>query len=250
MEHIFSRPFYEIAVKIEQKSEAKLPYYGPILRGWLRDAIYKNKQLLEILNLGIDVHPFFAYSSHKGNTIEYYLNFMGFTEKITKDIVVALSDKASSHLKGVDCKIVEISYKKKGFEKINLGNKFKVKFITPTAIYSGSKINIAPSLNDILKSTVRSANRFMKYYTKECYPYTANFDYDMEIESFNIKKYEWNHKNIRDTIIPLNGILGEVTFKTENPLKYTPEILTLTQFFQIGKWISYGLGKLEVENIK
>jgi len=246
---IFNKEFYEVKISVKQEKIAELPYYGPLLRGWLKDSIHKNRRLLEKLYPSkIDVPSFFMYSSHKGNDVECYLNFMGYSEKMIKEIVVGLSDKLSGHLGGINCKITGVSYKKRKFKKIKLHNKINVKFITPTALYSRDVMNVMPELKDILKTIVRSTNRFTKYYVKDRYPYKVNAEHDAEIESFNLKTYEWKHKNIKNTLIPLNGILGEITYGMDNVPSEVSDILTLTQFFQIGKWQSYGFGKIIIEN--
>ncbi len=251
---IFNKEFYEIKISIKQQSTAKLPYYGPLLRGWLKDSIHGNKELLERLySCKVDVPAFFMYSSHRACDIGCYLNFMGYSERMIKDVVIALSGKLSGHLGGVNCKITGASYEKRKFEKIKIDNKIKFKFITPIALYSQNTLNIMPELKDILKSVVRSTNRFVKHYVKDRYPYHVASDYtgyDAGIESFNLKTYEWEHKNIRNKVIPLNGILGEITYLMDDAPSEVSDILTLTQFFQIGKWQSYGFGKIIVENEK
>ena len=246
---IFNKNFYEVKVSIRQEQTAKLPYYGPILRGWLKDSVYKNKELVKKLYPDkIDVPSFFMYSSHSGSEIEGYLNFMGYSERMIKDIVTGLSDKLHGHLGGMNCKITGVSYEKRKFKKLKLNNKIKIKFITPTALYSKDTMSIMPQLKDVLKAVVRSTNRFTKYYVKDRYPYQTDTEYAAEIESFNLKTYEWEHKNIRNEVIPLNGIRGEITYSADDIPPEVSNILTLTQFFQMGKWESYGFGKIIIEN--
>lgn len=51
---------------------------------------------------------------------------------------------------------------------------------------------------------------------------------------------------MRGDVIPLQGIMGHIDYEAYEMTDELNRILSLTQFFQVGRWISYGFGRMEV----
>ena len=251
LNRLLKSSFQSLKITVKQEKPTKLPYYGAIARGWLGDALYPHKELWKLLfkNPYVDVRPYFLYTTHFNRTIVITINLLGFSSRLTKDLVDALSSKVEGHFGGLSSRIENIYYFEDNFEYLNLNKEFKITFSTPVSITTNERMHIAPSLNDIVKSLVRSANKFCKYYMKKCYPLhikETTREVTAEILGFNLKPYHWNHRNKKGNVIPLKGVCGDVEYRVNKVTKELGEILTLTRVFQIGKWTSYGFGKLEV----
>ena len=87
---LLRKRYYELIVKIKQDRAAKLPYYGPLVRGWLGDALYTDKTLYSVLfkNPSIDVRPFFFCTAKERDEIRLNMRFMGFSVHFVKGLVV------------------------------------------------------------------------------------------------------------------------------------------------------------------
>lgn len=245
---LLKREYYELILKIRQEKEAKLPYYGPLVRGWLGDAFYQDRMLSSVLfeNPSIDVRPFFFYTTKKGNIIIVNLQFMGFSEHFIKEIMFLLSNKAKSHIGGVNCKVEGISYKEKFFQPKDINKRFKVNFITPSALFERGEIQKVPFFESFMKALIRSANKFTKYYVKDVYPIRVERFKEGEVKQFKIDSFSWRHRNVRGEEMLLKGVWGWVEYEIEEMTEEMKEMLSLADFFQIGKWVSYGFGKVEV----
>ncbi len=51
---------------------------------------------------------------------------------------------------------------------------------------------------------------------------------------------------MRGEVIPLRGVWGWVEYEVEELPYEMKMVLELADFFQIGRWVSYGFGKIEV----
>jgi len=252
---ILDTPFYSMNILIHQKKEATLPYYGPIARGWLGDALHDNKELWEILfkNRHVDVRPYFFYTNHSGENVELNFEFIGFSKMFIKEMIHSMESKVKSHIGGIDCEIKGIRIVQRKMSPLNITKRVRVKFISPVALEKNGNLQLTPTLNDIITSIVRSVNRFCKYYLKKNYPLRVRsqiLDSICEPINLEVKPYLWRHRNRRGSIIPMRGILGWVEYEVEGDLSELEKLLRLTQVFQVGKWVSYGFGKLEVECIE
>lgn len=245
---LLKRSYYELNLRIKQDREARLPYYGPIVRGWLGDAFYRDKMLLSVLfkNPDIDVRPFFFYTSKEGDIIMVNLRFVGFSEHFIKEVVVSLGEKEVSHLGGVDCRVEGIRYKERGFSSKMIEKRFRVDIISPIALFEEEEMQAAPSLKAIIRALVRQANKFTKYYVKDVYPIRVGEFKEGEVKEFEINSFFWRHRNIRGEVIPLRGVWGWVEYEVDEMTEEMKEVLGLADFFQIGKWVSYGFGKIEM----
>jgi CRISPR-associated endoribonuclease Cas6 len=245
---IFDESYHRVDILLKQQSTARLPYYGPVVRGWLRDALHQDEYLWKVLiNHGVDVNPFFLSTSHKNRYVSVTLWFMGFSEGFIKDIVVSLGSKIESHIGGVDCVIERISYKEEKITTLKIDKRFRIEFKSPTALQKEHRQELVPELSEIVRAITRSSNRFMKYYVKSCYPLHVSGEIPRaDVTGFDLKPYLWKHRNVRGDVIPLQGIMGYIDYEAYEMTDELNRILSLTQFFQVGRWIGYGFGRMEV----
>jgi len=252
---LLNKSFSSMSILIAQKKRTNLPYYGPIARGWLGDALYENKELWEVLfkNPHVDVRPYFFYTYHYDESIELHFEFIGFSEIFIKELAQSLESKIESHIGGVDCEIKNIRIAQKKMSPLDIDRRFRLKFVSPLALERDGNLQLSPNLNDIFASIVRSVNRFCKYYLKRNYPIRVRPDLlksTFEPIDAEIKPYVWRHRNSRGNVLPLRGIMGWAEYEIDGHLSELEKVLRLTQVFQVGKWVSYGFGKLEVERVE
>ena len=245
---LLKRDYHHLTLTIKQKREAKLPYYGPLIRGWLGDAFYRSDILSGVIfkNPNIDVRPYFFYTEKDEDCVLTHLMLMGFSEHFIREMVEVLGKKAHSHLGGVNCVIDGISFRRVSFSDKKIKKRFKIEFLSPTALFKGDSPSPAPPLDMVLRALVRSVNRFTKYYVKSVYPLRVREIPKGEIVEFEMRNYFWRHRNIRGEVIPLHGTWGWIEYEVERMTSELKNILRLSDFFQVGRWTSYGFGKLEV----
>ncbi len=250
MAHLYSSTYSKFTIHFVQKKEAKLPYYGPIIRGWIGSKLYKNKKLFKSVFKPeyTDVKPYFLYTQHSGKNIYATLSFLGEPKSFIAEVSKTLSSEFVTNIGGIPAKIEKIEYSLEDFIGIEVDDKLKIKFISPTSIESQVYTNIVPSLEDILNATVRSANRYLKFFAPEIYPLRVRSTQVKDIlKSFSIDTFTWRHRRKNGGEIPLEGITGEITYEIDGEIpRDLGKILGLTSFFQIGKRVGYGFGKLEV----
>lgn len=245
-------PYFQLTLEISQKTPSKLPYYGPLVRGWMGDAFYYHEDLMEKIfkNPDVDVRPYFHYTISNGNTHIVNILFIGYATRYVRKIVEALAEKHNSHIGGIPAVIKLIKYEERHFELLASSEEIEIRFISPTTLLEYGKILYRPpSLELLLKAILRAVNRCCKYYFKAAYPIHIE-DTDSlksKLMKFEISPFFWTHKTMDGRNLKMSGITGSVTYRmNEKPSDDIMKILTLPQVFQIGKWVSYGFGKLEV----
>lgn len=251
---LLKKPYYSLKITLFQNQEAKLPYYGPIARGWLNDALHRDEEIKNLIakNPNVDVRPYFLFTNHKNREVYINLNMIGFSRRFIKDIVKLLGEKVESNLGGVDCSIKNVSYSEKQLVIPELDNHIRLIFSSPTAIFQEEQQYFAPSLDGLVAGIVRSYNRFAKYYLKSCYPIHISDETkqtNWEITGFDLNTFLWEHRSRNHHIIPLKGVWGHIDYSIEHAEDELKKVLCLPQLIQMGKWISYGFGKMEVGNV-
>ncbi|OFV68161.1 MAG: hypothetical protein SCAL_000801 [Candidatus Syntrophoarchaeum caldarius] len=248
LQSLLKKSYYHLEVTFQQEKIAKLPYYGPLIRGMLGDTFSNDNVLSEVIfkNPRIDVRPYFFYTERNGNSVTAHLMLMGFSEHFIKEVVRAIGEKETAHIGGVKCVIDAMSLKKRSFMNRRIKKRFKIGFISPTAFFDGDNLSTVPSFDMVTRSLVRSVNRFTKYYVKSVYPLRVGEIPEGEIVEFEMRNYFWRHRNIRGEVIPLHGTWGWIEYEVECMTSELKNILRLSDFFQVGRWTSYGFGKLEV----
>jgi hypothetical protein len=246
--------YYSLKITLLQDRETKLPYYGPIARGWLNDALHRDEEIKNLIakNPNVDVRPYFLFTRHKNREVYINLNMIGFSKKFIKDIIKLLGEKVEGNLGGVDCSIKNISYSEQQLIPLDLDTSIRITFSSPIAIFQEEQQHIVPTLDNLIAGIVRSYNRFAKYYLKSCYPIHISDEIrqmNEEINGFNLNTFLWEHRSRNHHIIPLKGIWGHIDYSIDNIDDELKRVLCISQLIQMGKWISYGFGKMEVDNI-
>ncbi|MFQ6128654.1 MAG: CRISPR system precrRNA processing endoribonuclease RAMP protein Cas6 [Thermoplasmata archaeon] len=246
--------YYSLEVVVEQVTDALLPYYGPIARGWLSNTLHADPEVWGLLvrNPYVDVRPYFLSTSHDGRTIRVRLNLMGYGKKFARRVVDLLGSRVEGNLGGVECRVKRISYEERNIVVSQLGREIEVEFLTPTALMSDGRRRLAPTLADVIAALVRGCNKFAKYYMKKCYPIRvcdSTRRADAEVLSLDIKPFMWKHRIRMGRTIPQSGITGRMKVCATKMTAEMRKVLSLSQVIQVGRWVSYGFGKIEVRSI-
>jgi len=253
MKIINDQTYKTLKYVIEQDKTAKLPYYGPIARGWLGTAIYDNVELKDQIfcNPSLDVRPFFIYTSHRKNQVTVCLTLLGFSESKINSFVKTLTINLKGHFGGINCRVRSLKLESNKLEPYTVtGNRLTIGFPTPVALYKNNKIIAVPKLRHIVEFLTRSVNRYTKYYLKGFYPYHISDELkniNAKIDRFDIDTFQWNHRSKNGRIIELEGIWGEVVYSDIDDVDGLGQLLGLARFFHLGKYGTYGFGKMEVK---
>ena len=248
---LWEQPYFHLQIKVTQETPCKLPYYGTIIRGWLGDAFYASEKTKIFKNPDIDVRPFFHYTISNGEAHYISIIFAGDATRLAREFVECISEKCITHIGGINAKIEVIKLEEKKIEILPPRKVLEIKFVSPTTIVENGKLAIrAPSFPLIVKALLRSVNRYSKYYFKKAYPLhskTSPECWHAEIQNFEIYPFSWEHHTMDGRRLFMRGITGTVNYKVARATHELMKILALAQVFQIGKWLSYGFGKLEVK---
>ena len=126
LQSLLKKSYYHLEVTFQQEKIAKLPYYGPLIRGMLGDTFSNDNVLSEVIfkNPRIDVRPYFFYTERNGNSVTAHLMLMGFSEHFIKEVVRAIGEKETAHIGGVKCVIGAMSLKKRSFMNRRIKKRF------------------------------------------------------------------------------------------------------------------------------
>ena len=129
LQSLLKKSYYHLEVTFQQEKIAKLPYYGPLIRGMLGDTFSNDNVLSEVIfkNPRIDVRPYFFYTERNGNSVTAHLMLMGFSEHFIKEVVRAIGEKETAHIGGVKCVIGAMSLKKRSFMNRRIKRRFNMK---------------------------------------------------------------------------------------------------------------------------
>ncbi|MEM2742098.1 MAG: CRISPR system precrRNA processing endoribonuclease RAMP protein Cas6, partial [Nitrososphaeria archaeon] len=85
-----------------------------------------------------------------------------------------------------------------------------------------------------------------------------NFDYkllttkskNVKIKLDNLCWYDWERYSTRQkTKMKLGGLIGKITYQSEETFNLFLPFLTIGQYTHIGKNCTFGLGRYEIENV-
>jgi CRISPR/Cas system endoribonuclease Cas6 (RAMP superfamily) len=251
VEKLLKEKYFMITFELQQRAPAKLPYYGPMIHGWLADAIYQDETLWKIFfrNPKVDVRPYFFWTETKGNTHYVRIVLLKPATRYVRDLVELIGVKQTSKLNGEECEIKKVRYEEIKITPFDVKEGFVVQFLTPLSLMKDGKILYRPpTLSELTKATIRSVNRFCKYFYKDAYPiHTKKEPEEGDIRTFEIAPYTWEYRRKGENKrFLLSGIRGQAVYSIKESNKEIGKILSLLQVFQIGKWLSYGFGKVEV----
>lgn len=247
--HLYSSTYSTFTIHFVQDREANIEYYGPIIRGWIGKRM-RNTPLFESIfkPKNTDVKPYFLFTKHSGRHIWAVLSFLGEPKSFISEISKTLSSEFVTNLGGVPARIENIGYSLHTFVGVDIKEEVKIRFLSPTYLEKYGSPQIAPSFEDIMEATVRSANRYLKFFAPDIYPLRVRVgEIDDIIKSFSVKTFSWEHNRMNGGKISLSGMIGEIVYELkEDASPDMRKVLGLTSFFQIGKRVGYGFGKLEV----
>jgi len=239
-------------VILRQEDECHFPYYGPVARGWLGSALSNNIHLYNEMfkDKNKDVRPFFMYSEVIGKRdISIKINFIGRKEREIEEIIKVLERKRESFLAGKRARIVRLRYNEKKFRMVKNSSRNRIDFKTPIKINYQKNSQLLPDFISILKSLIRSVNKFTKYHLPDAYPIRMeNYTYDIRsrIINMDIRPLKIKHYRMDGPPLYMDGIKGHVEYETDYIDSEISKLFTLAQFFQVGRWVNYGFGKIEV----
>jgi len=249
---ITSRTFHSVQFTLYQREPLKLPEYGPFLRGLFGESIFTDATIWgDIFKPGrVDVKPYFMHSRKvSDHEVIMDLRLLGIPTDTTTTIVERLTNKMDIHLGGKDVSISHVGLDMKGFERPELGENVKISFVSPIEIEKQKRLVSLPTLEDIIRSTSRSVNKYCKYYAPGSYPYKISDslrDLEAPMVHADMHPFAWDHRRSGGGKIPLRGVRGSITFNVHERKEALAPLLSLLEFFQIGKHVSYGFGKVEV----
>jgi len=250
MPDILDTGYYKLKIRIKPKISLRCGYCGAVLRGWLLDAIYRNKGLKEyFFNRKSQTLPFFFYPEQANGGIFLTVIFLKAEYSRMRELVNAVAKSGSSFRKEISVEGVVLEEER--FAEIPLTNPLTVEFVTPLAMETESSINFSPGFNEIVKAGVRSLNRYLKEYYQEFYPFNISKRFraiSSNIEGLDAQIVKENYVNNHGKKIILQGITGRAVYRLEGdiPEEELSRILSILDVIQIGKHISYGMGKLRI----
>lgn len=156
------RMYHVLNITIQQENDAKLPYYGPIARGWLGHALSKDPVLRRYFfkNRDLDVRPYFLWTDHSGSRVTIHLSMLGnIPREGIEAILNAISEMDVGHLGGINAEIERISMVSRYFRIPEIDDYVSLNFVSPTAVMREGRPAHHPSLGEVIKALLRSANR-------------------------------------------------------------------------------------------
>jgi len=234
-------------------------FLGSIFRGWLGFILKCNPlkncngcndtatcPYFMVFKEPNQIKPYSLLAFKTKNEVTCFIKLFGDRRVFAPKILANITEKETdTHFGGKKFKIKTIEAKKIDIENIKLTDKTRIATISPLHIIQNRRQEIIPSLNSVIRSSVRAYNRVAKYYDLINYPYEITDDvknFEAEILDFDVKTFEYIHKNMDNTRIKLSGIEGFVEYDTANAPEEIGTILKMGEALQIGKHTGYGFG--------
>ncbi|MHA1407920.1 MAG: CRISPR system precrRNA processing endoribonuclease RAMP protein Cas6 [Candidatus Heimdallarchaeaceae archaeon] len=246
----------QIELKIKTSKNLTIPYCGPVLRNWIKSKLYgAEKKYGKEESSNCPFEPYFYFVKQEKNDIRVNLRLPEGNEKKAEEIIKRVTRKKKLHVNGIEATIEEIRMEKiKLQEKKEFNKIIEVNFVTPTNISSKNKMKLFIQLNDILSALIRSTNRYNKFYMKKFYPIKWKKEWENEqtkIKEYNLKTFEWWQKRKKGKKIRLEGVRGKIVYEAKEKIEEEMrKTIDLANFYQIGKRIAYGFGKIEFRKLK
>ncbi len=246
---LLSKSIHHISFFVELNSSSRLPYYGPVLRGWLGSRLFDSKELwVAFRNQNIPFRPYFFYTSQGKSGVFIHFLFLEDLEELAEKMIKHLLTISELHVAGVDAEIKEVKLIRESFEKAPSSKYIKMQLLSPTTLYKEGKPRLYIELQLILDSLVRSINRYNKFYLNECYPIHWERSWNKikaKTQKVDLKLFKWNQRRRTGPAIKMEGIYGNVSYLIEESNEEIDTILSLAQFYQIGKRTAFGFGKVK-----
>lgn len=234
-------------------------FLGSIFRGWLGFVLKCNPQkdcngcndtvtcpYFMVFKEPKPIKPYSLLAFKTKNEVTCFIKLFGDRRDFAPKILANITEKEKdTHFGNEKFKIKKIEAKNIDIENIKLTDRTRIVTISPLHITQNRRQEIIPSLNSIIRSSVRAYNRIAKYYDQVNYPYEMTdevHNFDAEILDFDVGTFEYVHKNMDNSKIKLSGVEGFIEYNTANAPKEIGSILKMGEILQIGKHTGYGLG--------
>ena len=248
-----------IKIDISTKGVLKKNFIGSIFRGWLgfvlkcdvnRSCIGCNETsncpYFMVFKEEHDIKPYSILAFKDKDDIRGFIRLHGERRKFAPKILSDIKNKEQqTNFGGLKYKIGSIEAKNTEIEDVKLGDAIKIVTTSPIHLTRNRKFEVIPSLNTILRSSIRSYNRIAKYYDSGNYPYKANDDamnFDADVLDFDVRTVEYIHTTMDKKKLKFSGIEGWVKYDTSKMPQEVAKILGMGEALQIGKHTAYGFG--------
>lgn len=248
-----------IIIDIKPEKDLKKSYYGSIFRGWFGSMLKcdPRKKCIDcnnpqkcpyfmVFKNQNDIKPYSLLSFPNDGHIRNLIKIYGETRVYIPQILSTVYKKGkTSHFGGISLSIESIEAKDIILPEISLKEKTTVHFLTPTCIKQQNTLEMLPSFEILLRSSIRAYNRIAKFYDREHYPLHVSdtmLSGPAPVETFDIKMISVVHESMDNRKIHLEGIVGSITYDTSKIPPEAGKILKIGEYLQIGKHTTYGLG--------
>lgn len=252
-----------ITIDIKPHSPLHQEYTGGIFRGWLGYILKchplkkcsscettKDCPYYMVFKEQTDIKPYSILSFHAESGLRNFIKIHGDRRRFTPEILACIEEKKNkTHFGGTPYTITAMEARNIEIPSFPLGKQTTVNFVTPVALVTQQRMEMIPTLNSLIKSSVRSYNRVTKFYDREHYPYEVSDDVlnmTAPVLDFDVKQVTFVHETMEKRKITLHGVSGWVRYDTKACPPETGDILKMGEFLQVGKHSTYGFGGILV----
>jgi len=253
-----------ITIDIKPESEIFRDYHGAIFRGWLgsilkcdRKKECKNCQETKdcpyfmVFKEKTDVKPYALLCFLSGGIIRGIIRIHGERRRFVPQILELIHTRGKkAHFGGHNYSLLEIRAREIAIPQTTLGENTAIHFVTPLCLKKQNHMEMMPSFQSLLRASVRTYNRISKYYDPEHYPLRVSeemLQYQAPIQDYDIRTVKMIHNCMDERQIPLEGVMGSITYDTSSIPEEAGYILKTGEFLQIGKHTTYGFGGFIVQ---
>lgn len=253
-----------ITIDIRPDTEVTNRFYGSIARGWFGSvmkcrAIQNCGGCLELFDCPYymvfkernDIKPYALLAFPHDGTVRTIIRVHGDRRRLIPKIVNQIYNREKlSHFGGFRYTIDEIHATEIDIPDATISPRTEIVFLSPLCLKKQHVMELIPSFNSILIACIRTYNRICKYYECGEYPLRVSDEVhkaDARIVSYDIRTVRIIHECMDDRRIPLEGVIGSVTYDTSGVPSDAGKILKAGELLQIGKHTTYGFGGMYVK---
>ncbi len=193
---------------------------------------------------GVRPYSLLAFSDHDKvcGFIRLYGDKRRFAPRILSDIK---RKEKQTHFGGLGYRIDSIEAKNQEIRSIDPGDRLRIVTVSPLHLVRNGDFEVLPSLNTILRASLRTYNRIAKYHDQENYPLHVKDEIissDASIIDFDICTKDHIHTSMNKKKIKLSGSVGWIEYDTSGLSGEIGRLLGIGEALQIGKHTAYGFG--------
>ncbi|KXS46347.1 MAG: hypothetical protein AWU58_620 [Methanohalophilus sp. T328-1] len=254
-----------VQVDISTNQNVKKKFIGSVFRGWLGYNLKcdTNKKCegckdtekcpyFMVFKEKTGVRPYSILAFADKQKIRGIIRLYGDKKKFAPKILSYIKkNENNTHFGGQKYKIDSIKAYNQNIKPINTKDRVRIATVSPLHLTSNQDMEIIPSFNTILRSSIRAYNRIAKYHDTDNYPFHVGeeiIESDAEIVDFDINTVEYSHVNINNKKMFFSGVEGWVEYDTSALPSEIGTILGMGEALQIGKHTTYGFGGFMVTN--